>query len=123
MRVVGLLCFVDSVICLYYYPQLVEFHVLVHVSGLAIYSWDLLHGDQNGVTSIPAEIVGEVAHVCQEFCAAESVVLDYCRYGVFTVKCFTEVRMAKMAARTTGSNNTTWSGMVWMHLVGLMMQR
>jgi 4-hydroxy-4-methyl-2-oxoglutarate aldolase len=41
----------------------------------------LLHGDRNGVTTIPLEIAAEVADACAEFVAAEQVVLDYVKSG------------------------------------------
>ena len=46
-----------------------------------IHPGDLLHGDRNGVTTIPNEIAGAVAHACSEFMAAEAVVLDYLKAG------------------------------------------
>lgn len=92
VRAVGLPCFSDGVICSHGYPQLLEFHVPVHVGGLAVHPADLLHADQNGVTSIPAEIAGDVGDVCEEFCAAEAVVLDYCAAGNVTAAGFTEAR-------------------------------
>ncbi len=92
VRAVGLPCFSDGVICSHGYPQLIAFHVPVHVGGLAVHPGDLLHGDQNGVTSIPLSIAAEVADVCDEFCKAESVVLDYCEAGDVSVEGFAEVR-------------------------------
>jgi 4-hydroxy-4-methyl-2-oxoglutarate aldolase len=38
---------------------------------------DLLHGDANGVTTIPADIAAEVADVARDFVAAEKLVIDY----------------------------------------------
>ncbi len=84
VRSVGLPCFADGVICSHGYPRLIEFLVPVHVGGLAVYAGDFLHADQNGVTSIPGEILGEAADVCEEFCAAEAAVLDYCAAGSVT---------------------------------------
>ena len=43
---------------------------------MTIYPGDLLHGDGNGVTTIPETIAAAVAHACEEFIAAEGVVLD-----------------------------------------------
>ena len=90
VHAVGLPCFADGVICSHGYPRLIDFHVPVHIGGLAVHPGDLLHGDQNGVTSIPLDIAAEVADVCREFCDAESVVLDYCRAGDASVAGFSE---------------------------------
>lgn len=84
VRAVGLPCFADGVISSHGFPRLLDFMVPVHVGGLGVYPGDLLHADQNGVTNIPAEIAGEVADVCQEFCDAEAVVIDYCAAGEVT---------------------------------------
>ena len=51
----------------------------VTVGGMVIYPGDLLHGDLNGVTTIPIEIATEVPEVCQEIARAEAIVLDYLR--------------------------------------------
>ncbi len=92
VRAVGLPCFSDGVISSHGYPQLLEFQIPVHVGGLAVYPGDLIHADQNGVTNIPGEIASEVADLCEEFCAAEAVVLDYCSAGNVTPSGFTEAR-------------------------------
>ncbi len=86
VRDVGLPCFADGVICSHGFPRFLDFEVPVHVGGLAVYPGDFLHADQNGVTNIPPEILGEVADVCEEFVAAEAVVLDYCKAGPVTRK-------------------------------------
>ena len=49
---------------------------------------DLIHGDCNGVTTIPLDIATDTADACAEFMAAESVVLDYLRAGGVTVAGF-----------------------------------
>jgi len=38
---------------------------------------DLLHGDANGVSSIPLEIASEVAEIGDEFVALEAIIMDY----------------------------------------------
>ena len=61
-------------------PRLLPYfaaHVPVHVGGVQVNPGDLLHGDRNGVTTIPNEIASEVAHACAELVAAEQIVLDY----------------------------------------------
>ncbi len=90
VRAVGLPCFADGVICSHGYPKLIDFLVPVHVGGLAVYPGDLLHADQNGVTNLPPDIASEIADVCEEFCKAEAVVLDYCATGKVTIEGHTE---------------------------------
>lgn len=92
VHAIGFPCFANGVNPSHGWPQLLEFHVPIHVGGLAVYPGDLLHADRNGVTNIPREIAAEAADVCAEFIAAEEAVLDYCRGGEVTVAGFAEAR-------------------------------
>src|SRR5438034_3505480 len=74
-------CFADGTICAHGYCHIVQIHVPVHVGGVMIRPGDLLHGDCNGVTTIPNEIAAVVAEACPEYMAAESVVMDYLKSG------------------------------------------
>ena len=38
---------------------------------------DLIHGDHNGVTTIPIDIAADVADVADDFIAAEGVMLEW----------------------------------------------
>jgi regulator of RNase E activity RraA len=62
------------------------------VGGITVYPGDLLHGDRNGVTTIPHEIAHDVAHAGTEFVAAEEVVLSCLRSGTATLETFREAR-------------------------------
>jgi 4-hydroxy-4-methyl-2-oxoglutarate aldolase len=67
--------FTNGTICSHGYVHFPQIHVPIHVGGIAIYPDDLLHGDINGVTTIPIEIADEVADVGNDFIKAENVVL------------------------------------------------
>jgi len=69
--------FCASIICSHGYTHIVDVGPPVRVGGLTIRTGDLLHGDCNGVCSIPLEIAAEVAEVADEFLAAEALVLEY----------------------------------------------
>jgi regulator of RNase E activity RraA len=84
--------FTGSTICAHGYCQVVQVGEPVRVGGVTIYPGDLLHGDLNGVTTIPIEIASEVAHACAEFVAAEAVVLGYLKGGKVDVKGFAAAR-------------------------------
>ena len=84
VRAIGFPCFADGVICSHGYPHIIDLEVPVHVGGLTVHPGDLIHGDANGVTNIPHEIASEVAQACEEFAAAEEVVLAYIRGGNIT---------------------------------------
>jgi regulator of RNase E activity RraA len=85
-------CFCDGVICAHGYCYLPQIHVPVHVGGVTIHPGDLLHGDRNGVTTIPLEIASTVAHACAEYMAAEAVVLDYLKAGRVDPKGYARAR-------------------------------
>jgi len=84
--------FCDGLICSHGYPRILDIHVPVHVGGAAIEPGDLIHGDANGVTTIPHEIASEVAQLCEEFIAAEEILIGYCRSGNVTVEGYAEAR-------------------------------
>jgi regulator of RNase E activity RraA len=81
-------CFTNGTICAHGYCHILQKHVAVRVGGVAVHPGDLIHGDRNGVTTIPLEIASAVAHACSEFMAAEAVVLDYLKAGKVTPKGF-----------------------------------
>jgi regulator of RNase E activity RraA len=88
VEAIGFPCFTNGTICSHGDCHIVQIGVPVHVGGIAVHPGDLLHGDRNGVTTIPHAIAGVVAQACPEFMAAESVVLDYVRGGKVDVKGF-----------------------------------
>jgi regulator of RNase E activity RraA len=85
-------CFSNGTICAHGYCHIVQINVPVHVGGVMVQPGDLLHGDRNGVTTIPKEIATAVAQACPEFMAAEAVVLDYLKQGALEGKKFTAAR-------------------------------
>lgn len=77
VRKLGFPVFIGSTICSHAYSHLVDVGRPVRVGGLVVHPGDLLHGDADGVTSIPSEIAAEVADATDEFIAAEKILLDY----------------------------------------------
>jgi 4-hydroxy-4-methyl-2-oxoglutarate aldolase len=77
----GFPCFTSGAICAHGYCHFADINVPVRVGGVCIRPGDLLHGDRNGVTTIPHEIAAAVAEACPEFMQAEAVVLDYLKSG------------------------------------------
>ncbi len=63
--------------CSHAYSHVLNIGLPVHVGGLTVHTGDLLHGDRNGVTTIPLEIASEIPDVAVEFMKAESHVLEY----------------------------------------------
>lgn len=79
VRALDFPAFTGGTICSHGYNHILQIHVPVHVGGLVVQPNDLLHGDRNGVTTIPPEIAAEVAQVGDAFVAAEQVILEALR--------------------------------------------
>lgn len=69
--------FVGSTICSHAYCHMTDVGKAVRVGGLVVNPGDLLHGDSDGVTSIPLDIASEIPDAAAEFVAAERILLDY----------------------------------------------
>lgn len=69
--------FTGSTICAHAYCHILHVGLPVRVGGLMVQQGDLLHGDANGVTSVPTDIAAAVADIAGEFVDAEKIVLDY----------------------------------------------
>jgi len=69
--------FTNGANCSHAYSHVLNIGLPVNVGGLTVRTGDLLHGDRNGVTTIPLEIANEIPDVAVEFAQAESHVLDY----------------------------------------------
>lgn len=77
VEALGFPAFTTGSICSHGYCHTLAVNVPVVVGGIAIYPGDLIHGDLNGVSTIPQEIASEVAQVCRELMTAEQIILDY----------------------------------------------
>ena len=90
--------FTNGAICAHGYCHIPHVHVPVHVGGVVIYPDDLLHGDLNGVTTIPHEIAAEVAEIGDAFIAAEGIIINALSDGATSIKRLEEAR-AEASAR------------------------
>ena len=71
--------FTSSTICAHAYCHILHLGLPVRVGGLTVRPGELLHGDANGVTSVPIEIASEVADLAGPFIEAEKILIDYVR--------------------------------------------
>lgn len=90
----GFPAFTNGAIAAHGYCHIIHINVPITVGGMIIYPGDLLHGDLNGVTTIPTEIATEVPEVCQEIARAEAIILDYLKQANVTVAGFNAARKA-----------------------------
>jgi regulator of RNase E activity RraA len=101
VEALGFPAFTNGTICAHGYCHMLQMNVAVTVGGIVIEPGDLLHGDRNGVTTIPLSIATEVPDACREFMAAEEILLDYLKTGDVTPAGLTEARAASQAAIST----------------------
>ena len=106
-------CFTSGTICSHGYCQIVELNVPVRVGGVWINPGDLLHGDRNGVTTIPLSLAAATADGCAELMAAEQVVLDYLKgsvtaegYGQARAECGRRIKALSAKLKTTAKSNS-----------------
>lgn len=91
--------FTGSTICSHAFCHLLHLGLPVRVGGLMVHQGDLLHGDANGITSIPLEIAAEVADAAVEFVDAERSILGYAQSpGPKTFQGLTEAHQECVAA-------------------------
>lgn len=98
VRQINFPVFTNGTICSHGYNHIPDIHVPVQVGGMVIYPNDLLHGDLNGVSTIPHNIAAEVADIGDEFVAAEGIILEALRDGTPSIKKLKEAR-AEAATR------------------------
>ncbi len=91
VRALGFPAFTNGSICAHGYCHFPTIGEPVKVGGLTIHPGDLLHGDCNGVTTIPLEIASEIPDACENLMRAEAVILDFLKSGNVTVDGFRTV--------------------------------
>jgi regulator of RNase E activity RraA len=77
---------------------MLHMNVPVTVGGMLIEPGMLLHGDRNGITTIPLAIAGEVPDACRDFADAEKIIFDYLKRPNLTPAGLTEARQASQEA-------------------------
>jgi len=82
----GFRLFASSVAVSHSYMHVVEVGGTVDVAGLRIAPGDLLHGDQHGVVSIPAEIADQIPATVERIRERERKIVQYCHSPGFTLE-------------------------------------
>lgn len=100
VRELGFPMFTDGAICSHGYFHTVQIHVPINVGGIQINVGDLLHGDVNGVTTIPLDIVDELAGIADEFVAAENIIIHTVRGKNATLAGLREAQAESKAVMT-----------------------
>jgi len=74
--------------------HILSVNVPITVGKITIYPGNLLHGDCNGVTTIPVDVASEIPQASEEFMKAEAHVINYVKSGVPTAAGLAEARAA-----------------------------
>ncbi len=85
VEAIGFPVFTNGAAAAHGYCHILDVNTPVTVGGMVIYPGDLIHGDLNGITTIPTEIASEVAEVCREIARAEGIILDYLKKENVTI--------------------------------------
>ncbi len=92
VRALSFPVFTNNTICSHGYTTILHVHEPVHVGGIIIFPDDLIHGDCNGVTTIPRDIADELPDIAEEYVAAERIILDALHQDVPSVGRLKEAR-------------------------------
>lgn len=84
----GLHYFAAGVVASHGNPRLLAVNVPVTIDGVRIEPGDLLHGDINGVTTIPLSIAAEIAAAAERIRVDEARLMSYINSPEFTVEDF-----------------------------------
>jgi len=79
LEALGFQCFAHGSSVSHSYAHIVEFGGPVHIGGLKISTGDLLHGDMNGIHSIPLSVVDRLPGAVEEIEGHESELIALCR--------------------------------------------
>jgi 4-hydroxy-4-methyl-2-oxoglutarate aldolase len=86
VRAMGFHLFAGSVVASHSYAHIAEFGAPVEVGGLRIASGDLIHGDLDGVHSIPLSIASEIPNVASQILHDERRLIEFCRSAEFSLQ-------------------------------------
>lgn len=86
----GLQAFAGSIAVSHSYAHVVEFGEPVEIGGLQIKPGDLLHGDLNGVVSVPVSIASEIPRTAEEMLRSERELIQFCKSKDFSFQKLSE---------------------------------
>lgn len=85
VRSIGLRLFAGSIAVSHAYAHIFDLGAELNIDGMEVRSGDLLHGDQHGVLTIPAEIAAAVPEVATRLQQREQKVIEFCQSKNFSV--------------------------------------
>jgi 4-hydroxy-4-methyl-2-oxoglutarate aldolase len=86
VRRIGLQLFAGSVAVSHAYAHIFDIGIPVNVDRMEVHTGTLLHGDQHGIVTVPAEIAAEVPNVAAKLKRSEQEVIEFCQSKDFSVE-------------------------------------
>lgn len=83
---IGMQLFAESLAVSHAYAHIFDIGVPVTIDGMEVHSGTLLHGDQHGIVTVPAEIAVEVANVAARLQRSEREVIEFCQSRNFSIE-------------------------------------
>jgi 4-hydroxy-4-methyl-2-oxoglutarate aldolase len=83
---IGMQLFAGSVAVSHAYAHIFDIGVPVNVDGMEVQAGALLHGDQHGILTVPAEIAAEIPNVAAKLKRSEQEVMEFCQSKDFSVE-------------------------------------
>jgi len=91
VRHTGVHMFAGGVVVSHAYAHIFDVGATVTVGGLEIKPGELLHGDRNGILTVPIETAASIPAVATQMRQAEAKVMEFCRSKSFSVAKLAEV--------------------------------
>lgn len=86
VRRIGVQLFAGSVAVSHAYAHIFDIGIPVNVDGMEVHTGTLLHGDQHGILTVPAEIAAEIPNVAAKLQRSEQEVIEFCQSQDFSVE-------------------------------------
>ncbi len=86
VRRIGMQLFAGSVAVSHAYAHIFDIGVAVTVDGMEVHTGTLLHGDQHGIVTVPAEIATEIPNAAAKLRSSEKEVIEFCQSKNFSVE-------------------------------------
>lgn len=68
------------------YAHIFDIGVPVTIDGMEVHDGTLLHGDQHGIVTVPAEIASEIPNVAARLQRSEQEVIEFCQSKNFCIE-------------------------------------
>jgi 4-hydroxy-4-methyl-2-oxoglutarate aldolase len=86
VRRIGVQLFAGTVAVSHAYAHIFDVGIPVTVDGMEVHTGTLLHGDQHGLVTVPAEIAAEIPNVAAKLRRSEQEVIEFCQSKSFSVE-------------------------------------